>query len=96
MNLERDLGATPGPRFFRDDGVVMFAFVLDASSVVGPRVATSKDQDEHADAWRIFAVVDGVGPLDRDARDGDGGSLPGARRHKRVTREPANPSPEGR
>jgi len=72
--LERTIMAVPGPKFERLDGVVMFKFVIDSGSVIGPRPATKTDQENHAEAWRLFCLGDGVAPVDRA---GDGGaSLP--------------------
>lgn len=98
----RDAGAAPGPKFERNpDGDVLFTFVIDGSNVLGPRAATAADQAAHPGAWRLFCEAEGVGPLDRDARDGDGGSLPKSddtrprRRRKVSADEPAVDRPEG-
>jgi len=101
----RSVGAAPGASFSRnEEGDVLFSFVLDAANVIGPRPATAADQEAHPEAWRLFCAREGVGPLDRDARDGDGGSLPASpetiekpdgRRRRKVTNEPADDHPAG-
>lgn len=68
-----------GARFFRgDDGSVQFEFILDSRSKLGPRAATKRDQVEHPGAWGTFVTTEGLDPLDRDAKEGAGGSLPKA------------------
>lgn len=95
MMSDRALDAPPGAYFGRDDeGGVVFTFVMDASSKIGPRKATAADQADHPEAWAAFCDAEGVGALDRDAQDGDGGSLKQPRRRK-VSREPAVPDPKG-
>ena len=74
--LERTALPVPGPKFERIDGEVMFKFVIDGGSVIGPRPATKKDQETHVGAWQDFCTLDGVSALDRDADGQDGGSLP--------------------
>lgn len=74
--LERTAIPVPGPKFERIDGEVMFKFVIDGGSVIGPRPATKKDQETHVGAWQDFCALEGVSALDRDADGQDGGSLP--------------------
>lgn len=74
--LERTTMAVPGPKFERIDGEVTFKFVIDGGSVIGPRPATKKDQENHVGAWQAFCRAEDVSPLDRDADGKDGGSLP--------------------
>lgn len=53
--LERDFGAAPGARFFRQGDQVMFVYVVDAGTTIGPRPATARDRAEHAGVYRAFA-----------------------------------------
>lgn len=75
-SLERTAIPVPGPKFERIDGEVMFKFVIDGGSVIGPRPATAKDQAEHVGAWHSFIDSEGGSPLDRDGDGQAGGSLP--------------------
>lgn len=100
MKTERAINAPPGAYFSRgEDGRPVFCFIMDPSSMIGPRPATAADQEAHPEAWRYFCEDEGVSPLDRDAKDGAGGSLPqpkaGRSRRKKVTNEPPNDHPEG-
>lgn len=54
--VERNAHFTRGPRFFCEDDVVMYEFVIDAGNVIGPRPATKADQAKHAEAWGEFEV----------------------------------------
>jgi hypothetical protein len=73
---ERVAYTTPGPAFLRDeDGTVLFRFVNDARNVIGPRPATTRDQENHPGAWSEFQAAEGLVALDRDGKDGPGGSL---------------------
>lgn len=75
MDLERDSMYTPGASFFEDEGVVFFQFQADASSKIGPRVATKADKRDHEGAWKAFN--EGRLPqLDHDKDGFPGGSLP--------------------
>lgn len=73
--MVRDLGHVAGARFFREGEDLFFAYVMDASSILGPRPATTKDQEDHPAAWAEFCAREDIDPLDRDARGGAGGSL---------------------
>jgi hypothetical protein len=73
---ERNMLPTVGAKFYREGKDVLFCFVIDPANVVGPRPATRADQEKHAGAWAAFRAADGVSSLDRDAKDGAGGSLP--------------------
>jgi hypothetical protein len=73
---ERNALPQVGATFSREDGTVMFTFVIDPGNVLGPRPATRADQQAHAGAWAAFTAAEGVSSLDRDARGGHGGSLP--------------------
>lgn len=72
----RDIGFLKGPRFYREDGVVMFIFGIDPSNVLGPRPATKVDQADHAGAWQEFLEKQHKPQLDRDGDGLPGGSLP--------------------
>jgi hypothetical protein len=52
-----DYSAAPvlGPRFYEEDGKIMFTHVVDRANVIGPREATQKDKDAHPDHWAPFA-----------------------------------------
>ena len=74
---ERNMLPRVGATFYLDDErQVMFQFVVDTSNILGPRPATRADQEKHPGAWAAFAAAEGVSSLDRDAKDGPGGSLP--------------------
>ena len=45
-----------GPRFFVDDGRLMFVMHLDASTREGPRAATKDDSLAHPEAWAVFCA----------------------------------------
>lgn len=52
---ERNAMPARGARFYRDDdGAVMFMFVIDPTTVVGPRPARPADLDAHAEAHGAF------------------------------------------
>jgi hypothetical protein len=91
--LERNARPIPGPRFERVDGEVLFTFVIDGGSIIGPRPATDADRENHAGAWREFATADVapeavepepelvaevIIPPDLDGDGKPGGSLPEA------------------
>ncbi len=49
----------PGPTFFReDDGPMMFQFVIDGGSIIGPRVATKLDMANHTGAYMAFVSLE--------------------------------------
>lgn len=89
---ERNIMPTPGPAFFRgEDGEPWFRFVIDSASIIGPRLANRKDQQDHPGAWATFIAAEGVSALDRDAQGSDGGSLPAE-----GPAAPVPPAPEAR
>lgn len=57
-SLERTAIPVPGPKFERIDGEVMFQFVIDGGSIIGPRPATKADRENHVEAWRIFNLAE--------------------------------------
>jgi len=73
---ERDMLPSVGAAFFLEEEAVLFRFVIDQGNIIGPRRATRGDQERHAGAWAAFVAASGVSSLDRDAKDGPGGSLP--------------------
>ena len=75
IRSERNIGFSRGPLFLEKDGVTMFQYTLDSSSIVGPRKATQADKDEHKGAWEAFNK-DRLPQLDRDGDGFPGGSLP--------------------
>ncbi len=75
MNLERDARPSAGPRFFEQDGVTMFEFVIDAGNVLGPRPAKKADREDHAGAWQAFNQGR-LPQLDHDGDGAPGGSKP--------------------
>lgn len=72
---ERNSLPKVGARFFCEGDEVMFEFIVDPNTVIGPRPATRRDQEQHAGAWEEFRRAEGVSALDRDADGEDGGSL---------------------
>ena len=75
IRSERNIGFSRGPLFLERDGVTLFQFTLDSSSVVGPRKATQADKEEHKGAWEAFNTGR-LSQLDRDNNGQPGGSLP--------------------
>jgi hypothetical protein len=51
---ERNALPLRGAHFERHGEKVMFSFVVDASTVVGPKPATEAHKAEHAGAWQAF------------------------------------------
>lgn len=51
---ERDLGYAPGAVFYEQDGLVMFRFVIDPGTQIGPRVASARDIESHLGAYAAF------------------------------------------
>lgn len=73
-NSERNISFRRGAVFEEIDGEVMFSFVNDASSVIGPRKATKADKAQFAGEWEDFQ--NGRLPqLDHDGDGRPGGSL---------------------
>ena len=72
---ERNALPSVGAAFWREAGAVLFTFVIDPGNVIGPRAATQGDQEKHPGAWAAFLRSEERSPLDRDAKDGAGGSL---------------------
>lgn len=64
-----------GASFFEDNGVVMFRFQADASSVVGPRKANNFDKDQYPQEWAEFQRGR-LPQLDHDEDGFPGGSKP--------------------
>lgn len=74
---DRQAHVAPGPAFERaPDGAVMFKFVIDGGSVIGPRLASEKDQAEHIGPWREFLAREGLPAQDRNGDGTSGGRLP--------------------
>lgn len=67
--VERNAHFTRGPRFFRESGVVMFEFVIDAGNVLGPRPATEADYEKHGEAAAAFKRADALTELARSDAD---------------------------
>lgn len=96
-NTERNMLPTVGPAFFVEgDGPVQFQFIIDPGNVVGPRPATRADQQKHPEAWSAFAAASGVSSLDRDAKGGNGGSLPADPTPPATAVEAPDPAPKTR
>lgn len=51
--LQRN-NAPRGPRFYKDDGKLLFVNILDGSTREGPRPATADDKATHAEAFEVF------------------------------------------
>lgn len=49
--LQRSVLAHRGPRFFEQDGELMFEHVIDGSNRIGPRPATDDDRRVHPQAY---------------------------------------------
>jgi hypothetical protein len=45
-----------GPRFYEDQGALMFINVIDASTKEGPREATDEDRKEHPRAYEAMGA----------------------------------------
>jgi hypothetical protein len=90
---ERNIAPAVGPKFFRENGEVLFQFVIDSTNVIGPRPATRRDQEQHAGAWAAFTRAEGLSALDRDGDGGEGGSLPAESPPAVPVEEPAPPKP---
>lgn len=90
---ERNVLPKIGASFFLDpDGEVLFQYVADASSVIGPRPATEADKASHAGAWAAFlanpeaaGLFNGADPaaFDHDGDGRPGGSVPKPRRGRK-------------
>jgi hypothetical protein len=52
-----------GPRFWAEDGRVLFMNHLDGSTQIGPREATDEDRAEHAAAWAAFEAREPAEPF---------------------------------
>lgn len=57
MKIDRSLQPHYGPRFFRFDDRDMFEHRIDASSVIGPRVATRTDKENHPKLWSEYQAA---------------------------------------
>lgn len=97
-DIERDLGFSFGPKFFRQADEVMFSFGVDPNNVLGPRKATRRDQEEHAEAWSKFVASQPLSQLDHDGDGRPGGSLPyaGAPAGPPGAQPPTTPPPKNR
>lgn len=87
--LERDVMFRPGAHFFKADGVLMFRYQADSSSVIGPRAATEADKKAHGFEYEQYlSEAFHNAPLeafDHDGVDGPGGSIrPVSDEHKHV------------
>lgn len=60
MNAERQAVYEYGARFFRQDGEVMFEFVIDAMNKMGPKPADEHDITKHPDAYAKFEAAEDV------------------------------------
>jgi hypothetical protein len=54
MPVVRRSNAPRGPRFYQDDGNLMFLNVVDSMTQDGPREATDEDRLSNPQAWEIF------------------------------------------
>jgi len=52
--LERNVIPSRGARFFRENGEILFEFVIDPTNIIGPRKAKERDSIDHAEAWGLF------------------------------------------
>lgn len=61
--IQRAVMPSKGPKFYEQDGVVMFTYVIDPSSVVGPYKARWQDQADHPEAWAAFLAERAPEPI---------------------------------
>lgn len=92
---EKDPVAVAGARFERIDGDVMFSFVNDPLTVVGPRRVTAADKANYPAEWGHFleteaAAFNGADPakFDHDGDGAGGGGPPGGIPPKKRGRPP--------
>lgn len=55
---ERNALPTVAAAFWRENGEVMFQFVIDPGNIVGPRLANKADSENHPEAWFAFTSGD--------------------------------------
>lgn len=55
--IQRNVMPSRGPRFYEDAGVVMFTYVIDPGSIVGPYPAREQDKREHPEAWTAYEAA---------------------------------------
>ena len=60
-SIERQITVTRGPFFFEQDGELMFQFVCDNSTIVGPLPARSSHIDEYPEALATFKALKAQG-----------------------------------
>lgn len=73
--IEREAIYARGASFSEIDGVVMFTYRSDASSVIGPRKATKADKEAFQGEWRAFNQGR-LPQLDHDHNGQPGGAAP--------------------
>lgn len=72
--VERNIGFSRGASFLEKDNVIMFQYVNDSSSVVGPRKATKADREQFPAEWDAFNKGR-LPQLDHDKDGYPGGSV---------------------
>lgn len=55
--------------FFRKGKAVLFAFKIDEGNVIGPRLMTAQDRENHPDQWFKFSGVDQEAEVDAFDQD---------------------------
>lgn len=83
MAYEREVMAVAGGRFFLEDDVEMFEFVIDGGNRIGPRPATSADKANHPALYAAFrAAPNAFNGADASKFDHDGDGEPGGSKPK--------------
>lgn len=60
---ERNAMPVKGATFWREDGEVMFQFVIDAGNIIGPCPASKSHSEMHPEAWSAFTRGEAVAPV---------------------------------
>lgn len=64
--------------FVRHEGQVLYAYVIDRSSIIGPRIATDADKAAHPAEWEAFQASEAAfNGADASKFDHDGNGSPG-------------------
>jgi hypothetical protein len=93
MALDVDANPQVGATFLPGDPGPLFRFVVDKTTVIGPRPATEGDRTKYPGAWAHFvaehpdAAFNGAdaSKFDHDGKGGAGGSPKGGVRRRKAT-----------
>lgn len=91
--MERDVMYRPGAHFFKADGVLMFRYQADSSSVIGPRAATEADKKAHGFEYEQY-LAEAFNHAPLEAFDHDDNGEPGGAAEPVET--PPTPKKRGR